>query len=124
MNYLEFVDNKHNSIELNLPTIYLKCDIKFTIQCYADIQPPTFTKCPSVVYGYTARNLLEGEVVWEYPIASDNYDTDINVTWTGPISPNDKIKAGTYTIIYNAEDSTGNQAIPCITKIVMKGKVK
>lgn len=85
-----------------------------------DIQPPTFTKCPSVVYGYTARNVLEGEVVWEYPIASDNYDTDINVTWTGPISPNENIKVGTYTIIYSAEDSTGNQAIPCITKIVMK----
>lgn len=63
-----------------------------------DIQPPTFTKCPSVVYGYTARNVLEGEVVWEYPIASDNYDTDINVTWTGPISPNENIKVGTYTI--------------------------
>lgn len=92
------------------------------IKYYADIQPPAFTKCPTVVYGYTARNSLKGKIVWEYPTASDNHDKQINVTWTGSVSPYDTIKVGTYTFTYNAEDSTGNQAIPCVTKIVMKGR--
>lgn len=85
-----------------------------------DIQPPIFTKCQSVVYGYTARNSLKGKIVWTYPTASDNHDKDINVKWNGTVSPNDLINVGTYTITYNAEDSTGNKAIPCITKVVMK----
>lgn len=85
-----------------------------------DIQPPTFTKCPTVVYGYTARKSLKGQIVWEYPTASDNHDKEINITLTGSVSPYDTIRVGTYTITYNAEDLTGNQAIPCITKIVMK----
>lgn len=91
------------------------------IHLYVDIQPPIFTKCQSVVYGYTARNSLKGKIVWTYPTASDNHDKDINVKWNGTVSPNDPINVGTYTITYNAEDSTGNKAIPCITKVVMKG---
>lgn len=97
------------------------------IFCYlmiTDIQPPKFTKCPSVVYGYTAMNSLKGKIVWEYPTASDNHDKNINIIRTGSVSPNETINVGTYTITYNATDSTGNKAIPCVIKVVMKGKVK
>ncbi|XP_062573264.1 uncharacterized protein LOC134235178, partial [Saccostrea cucullata] len=85
-----------------------------------DTEPPKFSMCPGTVYAYSARNSLEGQGIWTEPTAKDNHDKVIKVKRSGKIFPGKTISAGTYTISYNAEDSTGNKAYPCITKIVMK----
>lgn len=80
--------------------------------------------CPGTVYGYADINSLEGSVVWKEPYATDNHDQTITIKKTGSVAPNRKIRAGIYQVIYNAADSTGNIAVPCVIKVVMKGKRK
>lgn len=89
-----------------------------------DIDPPQIAMCPGTVYGYADRNSLEGSVVWREPYATDNHDQTIKITKTGSVAPNRKIRAGIYQMTYNAVDSTGNKAVPCVIKVVMKGKRK
>ncbi len=45
---------------------------------------------------------------------TDNIDTTVTVTTTGSVNPN---IVGTYTITYNATDSSGNNATP-VTRTV------
>lgn len=80
--------------------------------------------CPGTVYGYADRNSREGSVVWREPYATDNHDKIITITKTGSAAPNRKIPEGIYQVTYNAVDSTGNKAVPCVVKVVMKGKKK
>lgn len=80
--------------------------------------------CPGTVYGYADRNSLEGSVVWTEPYAIDNNDKTITITKTGLVAPNRKIRAGIYQVTYNAVDSTGNKAVPCVINVVIKGKRK
>lgn len=85
-----------------------------------DIDPPQIAMCPGTVYGYAERNSLNGSVVWREPYATDNHDQTITITKTGSVAPNRKIQAGIYQMTYNAVDSTGNKAVPCVIKVVMK----
>lgn len=89
-----------------------------------DIVPPQIAMCPGTVYGYADRNSLNGSVVWTEPYATDNHDQTIKISTTGSAAPNRKIRAGIYQVIYNAVDSTGNKAVPCVIRVVMKGKSK
>lgn len=85
-----------------------------------DIDPPQIAMCPGTVYGYAKKNSLEGSVVWTEPYATDNHDNTITITKTGSAAPNRNIRAGIYQVKYNAVDSTGNKAVPCVMKVVMK----
>lgn len=85
-----------------------------------DIDPPQIAMCPGTVYGYADRNSREGSVVWREPYATDNHDKIITITKTGSAAPNRKIPEGIYQVTYNAVDSTGNKAVPCVVKVVMK----
>lgn len=89
---------------------------------YQDIEPPKFTTCPGIIFGYTGRNSLEGQALWVIPTATDNHDHAINTSWSEPLYPNKVLEPGTYTVTYTAEDSAGNKALPCVTKVVIKGK--
>lgn len=85
-----------------------------------DTTPPKILSCPGTVYAYSDKNSLEGTVIWKEPYAKDNHDGVIKTQRSGLISPGDRVSSGTYTVVYKAEDSTGNKAIPCVTKVVMK----
>lgn len=90
----------------------------------SDIDPPQIAMCRGTVYGYADINSLEGSVVWTEPYAIDNHDKTITITKTGSAAPNRKIRAGIHQVKYNAVDSTGNKAVPCVIEVVMKGKRK
>lgn len=62
-----------------------------------------------LVNGGTTEIIVGGSFTPPSVVVSDNVDTDINVVISGDTV--DVNTAGTYTIIYNAQDSAGNAAI-------------
>lgn len=98
--------------------------IDLYIYSKTDIDPLQIAMCPGTVYGYADKNSLNGSVVWTEPYATDNHDQTIPITKTGSAAPNRRIRSGIYQVTYNAVDSTGNKAVPCVIKVVMKGKRK
>ena len=97
--------------------------VKLIMKCfYQDIEAPKFTTCPGIIFGYTNRNSLKGQAEWLIPTATDNHDYITNTSWSGSLYPNKILEPGTYTVTYTTQDSAGNKALPCVTKVVIKGK--
>ncbi|OWF48144.1 Sushi repeat-containing protein SRPX2 [Mizuhopecten yessoensis] len=84
-----------------------------------DITRPLIRNCTGAVYGFAERGSTTGCLHWTEPSVFDNADKSIRLSRTGP-SSDARLTAGTYDVKYNAEDESGNKAIQCTMKIIVK----
>lgn len=86
----------------------------------ADVEPPTFERCPNTLLFYTNENEDSSYVHWHAPIVKDNKDVSlIPRKISGPASSTLQ-NVGTYIVTYEAEDSNGNKAEDCTFVVVVK----
>ncbi|XP_062616936.1 sushi, von Willebrand factor type A, EGF and pentraxin domain-containing protein 1-like [Saccostrea cucullata] len=84
-----------------------------------DTEPPKFQNCSNVVEGYADRNSTKGTIFWSEPTATDNSNVVFIHNYSS-ISIGSIIEAGVYQVVYMANDTEGNSAVPCKMKIIMK----
>ncbi|XP_061166331.1 sushi, von Willebrand factor type A, EGF and pentraxin domain-containing protein 1-like [Saccostrea echinata] len=84
-----------------------------------DIEPPKFQNCSKMVEGYADRNSTKGTIFWREPIATDN-SHEVFIHSNSSISPGSIVEAGVYHVVYMANDTEGNNAVPCKIKLIMK----
>ncbi|XP_078337815.1 uncharacterized protein LOC111100868 [Crassostrea virginica] len=85
-----------------------------------DIEPPKFKMCEGFVIGFTSRNSNQGQATWNEPVATDNHDKNVKVSKDKKIYPGQSLKVGLHSVTYRAWDIAGNEAIPCVVKILIK----
>ena len=88
---------------------------------FLDIEPPKFKMCEGFVIGFTSRNSNQGQATWNEPVATDNHDENVKVSKDNKIYPGQSLKVGLHSVTYRAWDIAGNEAIPCVVKILIKG---
>lgn len=73
-----------------------------------DDEDPVFINCPpqNYVFGIDNADACEAYVNWSVPVAIDNCNVDVTQT-SGP-QPGDLLAAGTYAVVYVAEDNNDN----------------
>ncbi|XP_033728072.1 uncharacterized protein LOC117317375 [Pecten maximus] len=84
-----------------------------------DVTRPVITNCTRAVYGFADRGSTSGSLHWAEPSVYDNADKTIRLHRTGP-SSDERLEAGTYDVTYTAVDKSGNEAVPCRMKVVVK----
>ena len=80
---------------------------------FQDIQAPTWDSCPRSMVVFTDKGTNTASPLWERPTVTDNSGETVIVELTEGFEAGDNVAMGTYTIVYEAEDSSGNKATPC-----------
>jgi hypothetical protein len=88
-----------------------------------DFVIPGIWGCPASFHQYSDRGLTYTRVNWTAPTATDNLDTSVTVSLTTGSAPGSIFYESLvpYTIRYDAQDSAGNAALPCIFTIIISG---
>ena len=90
---------------------------------YLDVQPPTFVNCPGTLMFFPGNNKNEANVYWTRPAVTDNKDHSIKPRQVSGPSPFTFQEVNSYTVTYQAEDSTGNKAKQCTFSVIVKRKI-
>lgn len=85
--------------------------------------PPSFTLCNGYQISFAERGSDDGVMSnFQLPTVKDNIDQNPIMKILSGTDPFKRLKAGVYDILYSAEDKSGNKAVNCRIKVVMKGK--
>ena len=87
----------------------------------SDMDRPQWQSCPINMIRFIDRGSDVTAPVWIRPVAVDNSGESLNVVLRTGFESGTPMVEGSYEIVYDVSDSTGNAATPCRFAIDIRG---